>query len=60
MQQKIDVLDKMCIRDRCIDHCHKTGKIRGLLCDTCNRALGLFKDDIQMLKNSVAYLEKYK
>ena len=40
-----------------IDHCHKTGKIRGLLCTSCNRALGLFKDDIEVLKRAIEYLK---
>lgn len=41
-----------------IDHCHKTGKIRGLLCSWCNRAIGLLKDDVNLLKNSITYLTK--
>jgi hypothetical protein len=41
-----------------VDHCHKTGKIRGLLCNSCNRAIGLMKDDITLLKNSIKYLTK--
>ena len=40
-----------------IDHCHDTGKVRGLLCDTCNRGLGYFKDDTRLLQNSIEYLE---
>lgn len=39
-----------------IDHCHKTGKVRGLLCHNCNRALGLFSDSIQNLTNAISYL----
>jgi hypothetical protein len=40
-----------------IDHCHKTGKIRGLLCNTCNRGLGYLQDDIVLLQNAIIYLK---
>jgi hypothetical protein len=43
---------------KCIDHCHKTEKIRGVLCNNCNTALGLIKDDIQILSNLIRYLEQ--
>jgi hypothetical protein len=39
-----------------IDHCHKTGKIRGLLCNNCNRGLGLFKDNPALLESALSYL----
>ena len=39
-----------------IDHCHSTGKIRGLLCHDCNQALGLFRDNTQSLTNAIEYL----
>lgn len=41
----------------CIDHCHTTGKIRGLLCDNHNRALGLFKDSVVDLEKAIKYLK---
>lgn len=40
-----------------IDHDHNTGKIRGILCPLCNKGLGLFKDNIDSLKNAAKYLE---
>lgn len=40
-----------------VDHCHKTGEVRGMLCHNCNRALGLFQDDINLLKTAIEYLE---
>ena len=40
-----------------VDHCHTTNKVRGLLCDNCNRGLGSFKDNIFSLKNAIKYLE---
>lgn len=40
-----------------IDHCHESGKFRGLLCHNCNVGLGHFKDDIAVLENAIAYLK---
>lgn len=41
-----------------LDHCHSTGKIRGVLCNTCNISLGGFYDSIELLQNAQKYLEK--
>lgn len=40
-----------------VDHCHGTGKVRGLLCHSCNIALGLLKDSIPSARAAVSYLE---
>ena len=40
-----------------IDHCHATGKIRGLLCISCNNGLGRFKDDPKLLIKAAQYLQ---
>ena len=39
-----------------VDHCHKTGKVRSLLCYLCNIGLGSFRDDVVILNNAIEYL----
>jgi hypothetical protein len=39
-----------------VDHCHKDGHVRGLLCHNCNRALGLLQDDKETLQKAIDYL----
>lgn len=46
------------VKTLAIDHCHKTGAIRGLLCGDCNLGLGNFKDRVQVLKNAIIYLNR--
>lgn len=45
------------VRKLAIDHDHATGKVRGLLCSSCNNGLGRFKDSPELLKKAVEYLE---
>lgn len=39
------------------DHCHKTGKIRGILCNNCNHGLGNFNDSVVLFYGAIKYLE---
>jgi len=39
-----------------VDHCHETGKIRGLLCNQCNIGIGSFKDNISLMENAIKYI----
>lgn len=41
-----------------VDHDHNTGKVRGLLCNRCNRALGMFSDSPELLKRAANYISQ--
>lgn len=41
----------------CVDHSHETGDVRGLLCDSCNKGLGMFKDNPELLAKAITYLK---
>jgi len=45
-------------RDKQLDHCHRTNKVRGVLCVRCNTGLGFFDDNIETLQKAIKYLEK--
>jgi len=43
-----------------VDHCHSTGAVRGLLCESCNLALGKFKDDPRLLRRAAEYIQSHQ
>jgi hypothetical protein len=46
-------------KDWHVDHCHTTSAVRGILCSPCNSSLGLLREDIQVLRSAIAYLEDH-
>ena len=44
----------------CVDHDHETGKVRALLCNRCNRGMGIWRDNIHLLEQAVLYLKRYQ
>lgn len=42
----------------CVDHCHDTGEVRGLLCATCNIGIGMLKDSPEYLRAAIEYLSE--
>lgn len=48
------------LRKLAIDHDHETGRVRALLCETCNRGLGLMRDDPALLRAGATYIERHK
>lgn len=43
-----------------VDHCHSTGKVRGLLCFDCNTGIGKLKDDYNLVYRAAEYLRSFK
>ncbi len=42
-----------------VDHCHKTGKVRGLLCQRCNPGIGIFYENPEILRRAAVYIESH-
>jgi Recombination endonuclease VII len=45
-------------RKLAVDHCHNTGKVRGLLCGACNKGIGYFQDDTHIIQKAINYLKE--
>lgn len=43
-----------------VDHCHKTGKVRALLCNQCNSGIGFFRESTSIMKKAIDYIKKHK
>lgn len=53
------ICKKKCSRKLAVDHNHQTNKLRGLLCNSCNRGLGYFKDNLENLQQAINYLKEH-
>lgn len=46
------------IKNLSVDHCHTTGRVRGLLCHHCNTGVGKFRDSVELLESAIKYLKE--
>lgn len=58
-QEQACAICKEVVKPLCIDHCHSTDIVRGLLCRTCNACLGMAKDNILILQSAIEYLKEF-
>ena len=60
MKEEVDYKCEICYNKLplAVDHCHKNGHVRGMLCSNCNQGLGRFKDNMKYLDNAIAYLKE--
>ena len=47
------------IKSLAVDHCHSTGKVRGLLCQDCNLGIGKLKDNVDLVESALNYLKEH-
>lgn len=52
--------DRLPVKEAYVDHDHETDKVRGILCNHCNRGLGGFKDNLETIGSAVKYIERFK
>lgn len=58
-KEEITLTTKGTKRRLSIDHDHKTGKVRDLLCNKCNTGLGCYEDSVELIQKVIKYLEKH-
>lgn len=56
--EKTPTNDGKAIRMLAVEHCHRTGAVRGLACRSCNSGLAQFRDDPELLRSAIRYLER--
>lgn len=54
---KCEICEQPPTRWLVVDHCHKGGNVRGILCEQCNQALGLFRDNPEVMQRAINYLK---
>lgn len=60
MAEELNHTCPICLKEGplAVDHCHDTGKIRGLICRQCNSGLGFLGDNVETVRNLLKYMEK--
>ena len=58
--KRLEVRSKSIESRAVVDHCHDTGRVRGILCNNCNTGIGHLKDDPDIVKSALDYLIRHK